>query len=79
VFIHDLWFETFAKRPLLPPAIGGMSGSNFNPQNTQCIPVVNPAIAGSPFLNLNPALREAFFKNLGLFFMGSSLFDFLAY
>jgi len=23
--------ETFAKRPLLPPAIGGMSGSNFNP------------------------------------------------
>jgi len=24
----------------LPPAIGGMSGSNFNPQNTPCIPVV---------------------------------------
>jgi hypothetical protein len=35
-----LLVETLAKRPLLPPAIGGMSGSNFNPQNTQCIPVV---------------------------------------
>jgi hypothetical protein len=23
--------ETFAKRLLLPPAIGGISGSNFNP------------------------------------------------
>jgi len=30
-------YETFAKRPFYPiPA----SGSNFNPQNTQCIPVV---------------------------------------
>jgi len=32
--------ETFEKRPLLSPAIGGMSDSNFNPQNTQCIPPV---------------------------------------
>ncbi len=29
--------ETFAKRALLPPATGGMSDSNFNPQNTQCM------------------------------------------
>ena len=37
--------ETFAKRPLLPPATGGTLGSNFNPQNTQCIPAcpVGPA------------------------------------
>jgi hypothetical protein len=28
------------------------TGSNFNPQNTQCIPVVNPDKAGSPSLNL---------------------------
>jgi hypothetical protein len=28
------------------------SGLNFNPQNTQCIPVDNPAKAGSPSLNL---------------------------
>ena len=33
-----------------PPAIGGTSDSNFNPRNTQCIPAVNPAIAGSPSL-----------------------------
>jgi hypothetical protein len=33
--------ETFAKRPLLPPPKNyGGSGSNFNPQNTICIPVV---------------------------------------
>jgi len=31
--------ETFAKRLLLPPPKNsGGSGSNFNPQNTQCIP-----------------------------------------
>jgi len=29
--------ETFAKRPLLSPATGGTLGSNFNPQNTQCM------------------------------------------
>jgi hypothetical protein len=38
-------FETFAKRPLLPnfcvPDERDLStGSNLNPQNTQCIPVV---------------------------------------
>jgi len=60
--------ETFAKCPLLsPPKNSGESGSNFNPQNTQCIPVcpVGPADrtgvvnspkfgGGSPFLALNP-------------------------
>jgi len=43
-----LWMytvETFAKRPLLPNFCGPderdlSTGSNFNPQNTQCIPVV---------------------------------------
>jgi len=29
------------------------SGSNFDPRNTQCIPVVNPAMAGAPSLILN--------------------------
>jgi hypothetical protein len=38
-------FESFAKRPLLPnfcvPDERDLStGSNFNPQNTPCIPVV---------------------------------------
>jgi hypothetical protein len=42
---HILCIETFAKRPLLHnscvPAERDLStGSNFNPQNTQCIPVV---------------------------------------
>jgi hypothetical protein len=49
-------FETFAKRPLLsPPKNSGGSGLNFNPQNTQCIPVVNPPKfgGGSPSLALN--------------------------
>jgi hypothetical protein len=32
--------ETFAKRPLLAPAGGGTSGSNFNPRNISYIPVV---------------------------------------
>jgi hypothetical protein len=48
--------ETFAKRPLLPPPKNsGGSGSNFNPRNTQCIPMVNPPKfgGGSPFLALN--------------------------
>jgi len=30
-------FETFEKRPFLPISVSGL---NFNPQNTQCIPVV---------------------------------------
>jgi len=42
--------ETFAKPPFCPIST---SGSNFNPRNTQCIPVINPAKAGSPSLNLN--------------------------
>jgi len=34
--------EPISKRPILSPANGGTEGSNFNPRNTQCIPVVNP-------------------------------------
>ena len=30
-----------------------LEGSNFNPRNTQCIPVVNPAMVGSPPLILS--------------------------
>jgi hypothetical protein len=37
-------------------------GSNFNPQNTQCIPVVNPAFGGIAFLELEQKL--AFSKGL---------------
>jgi hypothetical protein len=47
--VRDSGRETFAKRPLLSPATSGTLGSNFNPQNTQCmdacpdfIGVVNP-------------------------------------
>ncbi len=54
--------ELISKRPLLPPAIGGTSGSNFNPRNTRCIPVVNPAMAGSPSLILNPAVSGKHFE-----------------
>ena len=51
--------EPISKRPLLPnmcvPAERDLStGSNFNPQNPQCIPVVNPDMSGSPSLILNP-------------------------
>ena len=50
--------EPISKRPLLLPlrqstlADFGGSGSNFNPRNTQCIPVVNPPEADRP-----PCLR----------------------
>jgi hypothetical protein len=42
-------------RPLknLPFCSISASDSNFNPRNTQCMSVVNPAKAGSPSLNLN--------------------------
>jgi hypothetical protein len=66
-------YETFAKRPLLPPPKNsGGSGSNFNPQNTTSITacpvgpadrtgVVNPPKfgGGSPFLALNKIERFA--------------------
>jgi len=50
--------ETFEKRPLLPnscvPAERDLStGSNFNPQNTPCIPVVKIFA----FLGLEPRLN----------------------
>jgi hypothetical protein len=32
------------------------SGSNFNPQNTQCIPVVNPAKSGKHFSKVSETL-----------------------
>jgi hypothetical protein len=37
--------ETFAKRPILPNCCvpderDSLTGSNYNPQNTKCIPVV---------------------------------------
>jgi hypothetical protein len=42
--------ETLAKRPLLPPPkYSGGSDSNFNPQNTPCILVVNPPKFGGGF------------------------------
>ncbi len=54
-------YETFAKRPLLPPATAGCQAQiltrlrRINPQNTQCmdacpdfIGVVNPPSGGSP-------------------------------
>jgi hypothetical protein len=37
ILMFHVHYETFAKRPLLPPACGGTLGSNFNPQNTQCM------------------------------------------
>jgi hypothetical protein len=54
----QLHSETFAKRLLLPPANGGTSDSNFNPRNTQCIPVVKIFV----FLDLEQNLT--FFKGL---------------
>jgi len=60
---QDRGIETFAKRPFLlnfcVPAERDLStGSNFNPRNTQCIPVVK-IIA---FLELKQ--KSTFFKGL---------------
>jgi len=38
------------------------SDSNYNLRNTQCIPVVNPAMAGSSSLILNPAVSGKHFE-----------------
>jgi len=59
--------EAISKRPLLPPAIGRTSGSNFNPRNTQGIPVVNPAMAGSPSLIVDPAVSGKHFETASLY------------
>jgi hypothetical protein len=40
-----------------------LSDSNFNPRNTKCIPVVNPAFGGIVFLDLDQ--NRTFFKALG--------------
>jgi hypothetical protein len=63
VLDRKLW-ETFAKLPLLSPAIGGMSDSNFNPQNTQCIPVVKIFA----FLELESRFSGKHFSKVSLVF-----------
>jgi hypothetical protein len=50
--------ESISKRPLLsnicvPDDRDLSTGSNYTPRNTQCIPVVNPDMSGSPSLILN--------------------------
>jgi hypothetical protein len=60
---RPLYFETFAKRPLLSntgvPAERDLStGSNFNPRNTQCMSVVKI------FAFLGLERNWAFFKGL---------------
>ena len=53
-------------RPLQNPPFFPISASdsNFNPQNTRCIPVVNPARAGSPSLNLG---KNKHFSKVSIF------------
>ncbi len=53
LFLVDRPYETFANRPLLPnfcvPDERDLStGSNFNPQNTQCIPACPVGPRGKP-------------------------------
>jgi len=51
--------EPISKRPLLPPAIGGTADSNFNPRNTQRIPVVKIFA----FLDLESRCKRETFSN----------------